>query len=387
MTINLTFTGNADRYAVRTNDDYVLDFLGGDDTLVVQAGSTTARMGAGNDFVRVDAGYALLYGQGGSDRFDVYGTATRIYAGADDDVFNIRGGGGHVFSGGTGNDRFNILADVSSERLYGGDGNDYFVGNSHTVTGRLYGAAGNDRFVGFGGAGVTLYGGTGNDSYRADPTSPATIVELAGGGIDTVQVAPGRDYALGANLENLTVVPFAASSADATLSGNGLNNRIFGGANDETIEGGGGNDTLYGRGGDDFIIGEAGNDRISGGAGIDTVAGGAGADLFVYGALSDAPYDPTYSQLDWVSDFESSDRIDLSAIDANALIAGNQAFEFVDGMTSAAGTLHLEYDPGGWGWGFLIGHVDSDGVADLLILITAAEPDFYPVITPDNLIL
>lgn len=390
MTINLTFTENADRYAVRTSDDYVLDFLGGDDTLVVQAGSTTARMGAGNDFVRVDAGYALLAGQGGSDRFDIAGTATHINGGADDDLFNIRGGGSHFFVGGTGGDRFNFLVDASRERLYGGDGNDLFVGYSHTVSGSLYGDAGNDRFVGFGnfgGAVVKLYGGTGNDTYRADPTSPATFVELAGEGIDTVQVAPGHDYTLSANFENLVVRPFAASSDAASLIGNAAGNLIVGGGNAETIQGLAGSDTLYGKGGDDVIDGGDGADRIHGGSGIDTLTGGAGADVFVYAALSDAPYDPTYSAIDWIAGYQSADRIDLSAIDANAAMPGNQAFQFVEGASSAAGTLHLEYDPAGWGWGFLIGHVDGDGVPDLLICLTAAEQDSWPVVTLDNLVL
>lgn len=328
MTITRTFTDGIDRFAVQTADTYDLNFLGGDDTLIVQAGTTTAHMGSGNDLIRVNSGAASLFGDAGADRFDLYASGTIADGGADNDLFNIRGGGGHSLSGGLGDDRFNFLAEASSELLHGGDGNDFFVGYGHSVGGSIYGDAGNDRFYDFanvGGRTVTLYGGLGNDIYRVSSANGPTIVENAGEGTDTVQVAAGIDYTLGAYLENLSVVGSTANIQPQILTGNGLANRITGGINNEIIHGGGGNDVLSGGGGEDVIYGEDGNDRINGGLGMDYLVGGAGADRFVYTSIADAP---SSGPMGWefIADWQSIDRIDLSAIDADPLTPGDQAF-------------------------------------------------------------
>ena len=332
MIITRTFTGGVDRFLVHTADTYDLRFLDGDDTLIVQSGTTTAHMGGGNDFVRVDAGVASLFGDAGADRFDLYASGASANGGADNDLFNIRGGGSHSLFGDLGDDRFNFLAGANSELLHGGDGNDLFVGYGRSIGGAIYGDAGNDRFYDFGNVGgrsVTLYGGLGNDIYRVSSASGPTIVENAGEGTDTVQIAAGIDYTLGANLENLTVVGSTANIRPQLLTGNGLTNRITGGINNEIIHGGGGADVLSGGGGEDVIYGEDGNDRISGGLGLDYLVGGAGADRFIYTSIADAPSNgPMGYEL--IGDWQSIDKIDLSAIDADPLTPGDQAFTITD---------------------------------------------------------
>ena len=78
---------------------------------------------------------------------------------------------------------------------------------------------------------------------------------------------------------------------------------------------------------------------VDGGAQITVSAGSAGHDTFVFAALSDSPV----SAPDLISDFVSGDKIDLSAIDANAAQAGDQAFHF--GATSGhAGDIVAHYD-------------------------------------------
>ena len=67
-------------------------------------------------------------------------------------------------------------------------------------------------------------------------------------------------------------------TADATLTGNALNNRITGGA---------GNDSIIGGAGNDSISGGAGNDSIDGGIGADTMIGGAGNDTYTMDNLGD----------------------------------------------------------------------------------------------------
>jgi Ca2+-binding RTX toxin-like protein len=301
-----TFTEGNDIYLVHTAGTFDLDMLGGDDTLTVQGGdSTTAHMGTGNDIVQLKSGLASVFGDAGTDRFEIYAANATVDGGDDNDLINIRGGSGITASGGLGDDRFNIYAGSTNLSLDGGDGNDDFFGYFHAVTGSIHGGIGSDYFVQFV-SGVSIYGGAGNDIYRADATSPATFVELTGEGTDAVQVARGASYTLPDNIENISVQGFHGSVLTAAaLTGNALNNTINGHANIETIFGLGGDDRLFAKGGDDTVYGgegndyvdggpgndtlngEAGNDTINGRTGDDTMAGGAGDDVYYVDSLGD----------------------------------------------------------------------------------------------------
>ena len=115
-----------------------------------------------------------------------------------------------------------------------------------------------------GGAGAdTLSGGDGDDTYIVDGAD--TIVELAGGGTDTVHSA--FSHALGNALENLT----ATGSAAISLTGNALDNRLTGNAAANVIDGGSGADIMDGGAGDDILIVDNAGDGVSGGSGTDTV--------------------------------------------------------------------------------------------------------------------
>ena len=117
----------------------------------------------------------------------------------------------------------------------------------------------------------------------------------------------------------------------------GLTN--FGGesyTNFENVNMGGGNDSVTGNASDNVINGGAGNDTLTGGSGNDILVGGAGRDT-----MSDQVGDNIYRYFntsestaglyrDVILDFTSGfDRLDLSAIDADLNIAGNQAFTFI----------------------------------------------------------
>jgi hypothetical protein len=230
---------------------------------------------------------------------------------------------------------------------------------------------------------VTLRGGAGNDLYRVDADSLPNIVEHAGEGRDTVQVQAGATYTLGSNLENLMV--FGSGAAPTELTGNELGNLISAGTGVDFIDGGGGHDRLYGLEGDDTVYGGAGADWIDGGGGYDQLTGGAGRDTFVYTDVSDAPY-PTGYGVEFINDLDSLDIINLSGIDANETIAGNQSFEFEDyysGIPPAdidAGTLIAVQ--GSWGELYLIGHTDDDGEADFVIGVLS-----WPAPIVDHLVL
>lgn len=160
----------------------------------------------------------------------------------------------------------------------------------------------------------------------------------------------------------------------ANYTGTALADMIRGTAGADTIRGLGGNDTLDGRGGGDTIDGGAGNDRITGGAGFDTLTGGAGSDTFVYKALADAT-NFTGATSEWITDWMPEDRVDLSAIDANANLIGNQAFHFAGYSfgepyhNSSAGNLVIA---GFGGELYIMGFTNADSTPDLMIGLWSA---------------
>ena len=89
-------------------------------------------------------------------------------------------------------------------------------------------------------------------------------------------------YALGQNLENLSLTGSAAING----SGNTSNNVISGNAAANTLSGDAGSDQLVGGLGDDTLDGGIGNDILNGGAGNDVMRGGAGNDSYTVNANS-----------------------------------------------------------------------------------------------------
>ena len=155
-----------------------------------------------------------------------------------------------------------------------------------------------------------------------------------------------------------------------TYNGTSANNTYAGGAGDDTIFGNGGNDTLSGGAGKDTIDGGTGKDKITGNAGADVMTGGTGADTFIFTALSDST--PALAGRDRITDFSHTDldRIDLSALDANTALAGNQAFVLVaDDFTGTPGEISVA----SWGTKRLVTlDVDGDGVADFALTVISA---------------
>ncbi len=96
-----------------------------------------------------------------------------------------------------------------------------------------------------------MIGGSGNDLYTVDEVGDG-VTEQAGQGTDTVQSSV--TYALGANVENLTLIGNAAING----SGNSLNNILAGNGAVNVLTGGAGNDT-YVVGAGDTIVEAAGS--------------------------------------------------------------------------------------------------------------------------------
>ncbi|QNN65026.1 hypothetical protein H9L12_12650 [Sphingomonas rhizophila] len=206
-----------------------------------------------------------------------------------------------------------------------------------------------------------MIGGTGNDRYVVTDITDNAI-ELAGEGTDRVLASVNhqlRDY-----IEELEL----SGTADLRGYGNGLDNLIIGNGGANLLYGRGGVDTLRGAAGNDILFGEDGNDLLTGGAGSDRMYGGSGADRFLF-TSSDFGGTATGSA-DRIHDFSATDGdlIDLSAVDANASVAGDQAFNFVGdaAFSGVAGELRTAVIAGN---SYLQGDTNGDGAADFWIRV------------------
>jgi serralysin len=220
-------------------------------------------------------------------------------------------------------DNISIAYGTIIENATGGGGNDVIIGNG--VDNILLGNAGNDSIEGRvgndtinGGLGAdSMVGGVGNDFYFVD-NGGDLVAELVGEGTDTV--SSSISYTLGDNVDNLILTDSATNG-----TGNALDNVITGNALANVLSGG------------------AGNDRLIGGDGVDSLIGGAGNDIFVgeINATKVASKDGPIS-LDRILDFTAGDILDLSGIDANTLLDGDQAFTLVNGAkANNAGELAI----------------------------------------------
>lgn len=141
---------------------------------------------------------------------------------------------------------------------------------------------------------------------------------------------------------------------DGTTSGNKItglagNDLIHAGGGNDNVNGGDGIDYVFGQGGNDKLDGGAGNDMVNGGVGNDFLGGGLGADLLYGGTGADTFFfrngesTVSTSGRDTIKDFNQSegDLLDLSRIDANSTIAGDQEFMFLEkhNFTGHAGEL------------------------------------------------
>ena len=178
-----------------------------------------------------------------------------------------------------------------------------------------------------------LEGGTGNDTYVVYAASDQ-VIENAGEGTDLVRSSVS--YTLGDNVENLTLTGTAAING----TGNGVANVITGNSAANVIVGGGGGDTL-----------------IGGGA-------ATGPKLQVHRHIR-----LRARARDLITDFggkKSGDKIDLSAIDANANTAADDAFRLVNKFSGQAGQAYTAYDKQ-TGLTSVYLDVDGDGAADMII--------------------
>lgn len=257
------------------------------------------------------AGADRMFGYGGNDTFivDHAGDLVAETAGNGTDIV-------HAFVS------YKLSNNVENLQLKGGLSINA-VGN--TLANTLIGNAMSNVLNGMAGA-DRMFGGGGNDIYVVDSVGDI-VTEVAGEGTDLILSAISGT--LRANVENLTLT--------GTLNNFGVGNDVS-----NIIVGNTGNNILIGYGGSDRLSGGEGADVLRGGAGADILAGGTGSDRFVF--FSTGESGGLASLRDTILDFSrqeliNDDLIDLSAIDANLLISGNQAFRLDNGGTFLAGEI------------------------------------------------
>ncbi|CAA9389256.1 MAG: Alkaline phosphatase [uncultured Rubellimicrobium sp.] len=205
------------------------------------------------------------------------------------------------------------LGTPGDDILIGSDGDDLLDGlGGHDS---LDGGAGNDQVL----------GGDGGDRLRLD----AGDDRLDGGaGLDWVEVLGS----LGATIDLSTSAAQATGHGTDRLSG--IENAL-GDSGADRLSGTGGASVLIGAAGDDVLRGGEGADRLVGGLGRDTLHGGIDRDrdVFVFSGAEDSPAGPGRDILyDVVSGI---DLIDLSGIDPQSGLGGDQGFRFA-GKSAAA---------------------------------------------------
>lgn len=244
--------------------------------------------------------------------------------GDQDDDYVLGGDSDDDIDGGLGDD--DLDGGEGNDDLDGGDGDD-----------DLDGGAGDD----------TLTGGAGEDLVNYANAQGSITINLAKGW------AKGHGQDILSSIEDILGSDFAD-----TLFGSNAANDLDGGAGEDRLSGGKGKDDLDGGVGDDIL---------EGGAGKDFLSGGAGRDKFVFKTLLDSKV--TASGRDVITDFQRGDKIDLSAIDANSTLKGNQKFKFVKDFTGLAG--EVQWDKAATGF-TISGDINGDSRADFSVQVNTS---------------
>lgn len=103
-------------------------------------------------------------------------------------------------------------------------------------------------------------------------------------------------FTLGAGINNFDL----DGATNAGITGNNLDNLLFGSDGDNVISGLGGTDDISGGSGNDSLDGGSGNDVLRGGPGDDTHLGGTGDDIYVVGDPGDVISESTGEGTDTV---------------------------------------------------------------------------------------
>lgn len=218
---------------------------------------------AGNDFIDGAAGVDTLRGGAGDDTMRVSDVGDLVVENPDAGTDTIRLGFAN----------YTLPTNVENLIFEGVGTAGQLVGN--TQANAITGGSDNDSINGGAGA-DTMTGGAGNDAYALDNVGDR-VVELVGGGIDSIAVSVNN-----AGPAVLTVNLIAASGV-GVIGALNVENVIILGTGLYNITGSAANNILTGNASVNIMVGGAGNDELNGGGGADSMAGGTGDDTYYIG--------------------------------------------------------------------------------------------------------
>jgi Ca2+-binding RTX toxin-like protein len=384
--------GGDDRYVVDNAGDQIIELAGGGHDSVTASvnytlppevedgaltGAATQLTGnAGDNVLDGNALANVLIGGDGNDLLRGGVGADQMIGGDGDDVYVVDNIGDSVIEvSGEGRDRIEASITISIAALIHieditltGTGAIDATGNGNDNV--LIGNSGANRLDGGGGSDL-LIGGAGNDTYTINAGD--SIVELTGGGIDTVR--SDGSFTLTEHLEHLVLIGTgdynATGNAQANqLTGNSGNNRLDGGGGADIMAGGDGDDTYRidhpsdrvielpnqgndtvetpfttslanlpnvenitligganvnatGNAGTNILIGNSGNNRLDGGAGADLMIGGFGNDTYVVDNVLDQIDESTGDGIDTVVSSVSINLGLMGGVVENVILTGS----------------------------------------------------------------
>ncbi len=301
-------TGNGLANILTGNSSHnILDGKGGADTMIGGLGSDTyivdnagdvvkESANEGTDTVQTSISYKLA-----TDAERLVLTGTDAINGTGNSLANILAGnigantldgkaGNDAMAGGAGDDTYVVdsagdvvteLADEGTDTVQTGlthtlsanvenltlSGGARINGTGNALANVLTGNGSHNILDGKGGA-DRMIGGLGSDIYVVDKVGDV-VKELANEGTDTVRSS--ISFALGAQVENLTLTGAGHSSAKGNSAAN-------------------------------VITGNTGNNSLDGGLGRDILSGGAGKDIFLFNSILNAT-----DNIDQITDFVAAD--------------------------------------------------------------------------------
>lgn len=299
-------------------------------------------------------GNDLIEGYAGNDSVDGGVGNDTVSGGDGDDFLRDRGGGNDILSGGPNDDT-----------IRGGNGNDTLSGGSGVDS--LAGESGADVFVAAAGINLDIiqdydiFGDALDFELNLDRVDVKAFAALTwatlqpkiayrdwdtDGDADAVisfsasDVLILKDIGGGLTANHFIFaspppnpVTITGTTGNDILNGSSINNVINALAGNDTVDGGAGNDLIDGGSGNDVLKGGAGIDTLIGGLGRDVLTGGTAteADIYKYTSVSESGVGASVRDL---VDFRGAgwaagNRVDLSVIDANPYLTGNQAFSFI----------------------------------------------------------
>ncbi|HEX9948106.1 MAG TPA: M10 family metallopeptidase C-terminal domain-containing protein [Allosphingosinicella sp.] len=409
---NDKLTGNAadNRLEGNGGNDFLYTwFGGGNDTVLGGSGNDVFYFGGtldSGDVVRGGADVDTLVLQGAYGNLVLTGNVTEIEGIS---LF----GGSNTLLGEPGTNRYDYSITTADSNFAAGlqvkiNGSALLAGEDFTFNGS---AETDAKFVIYGGKGMdTLTGGLGNDIFFFAEAGRFASGDTVNGGAGYDGMFLRGNYTIDFNapgytglftsIENLTL---SSATDERHARGGGtefdynitLSDALVGAGQTLTINGTGllasetmvldgsqesdGILRLFGGAASDTLKGGGQADQIHGNFGADSLTGGGGADTFLFHKSDES----TAASMDHILDFAAgTDRLDLTRIDANTLVEGNQAFSFIgsNAFSGSAGQLRAFENGGSW---FVEGDTNGDGAADLVIQLTVTggpltQTDFLP---------